>query len=78
MAAANNIIATELNRTLQLVEIYRKVKRTKNIEASVRMAYNSKEAMEIAKKALSKRLEEETNLTRERLEKLLDFGSGGE
>ena len=73
VAASTNTIAANLGRTLVLVEIYRKVKKTTNIEASVRMAYNSKKAMEMAKKSIRKQLEEATELTREKLDKLMNF-----
>lgn len=73
VAAASNVIAADLGRTIPLVEIYRKVKKTTNTEASIRMAYNSKKALEIGKKSIRKQLEEETELTREKLDKLMNF-----
>lgn len=72
VAASKNIIAQELGRSLPLFEIYRTLK-NKNVEVAVRMAYNSKKAMEIARKTLSQKLEEETDIAHEKLEKLMKF-----
>ncbi|MEO9803682.1 MAG: hypothetical protein ABJF04_10565 [Reichenbachiella sp.] len=72
VAASKNIIAQELGRSLPLFEIYRTLK-NKNVEVTVRMAYNTKKAMEVARKTLSQKLESETSLAHEKLEKLLKF-----
>ena len=72
VAASKNIIAQELGRTLPLFEIYRTLK-NKNVEVSVRMAYNSEKAMEIARKTLTQKLEEETDIAHDKLEKLMKF-----
>lgn len=72
VAASKNIIAQELGRSLPLFEIYKTMK-NKNVEVFVRMAYNTKKAMEVARKTLSDKLESETNLAHEKLEKLLQF-----
>lgn len=72
VAASKNIIAQELGRSLPLFEIYRTLK-NKNVEVTVRMAYNTKKAMEVARKTLSEKLESETSLAHEKLEKLLNF-----
>lgn len=72
VAASKNIIAQELGRTLPLFEIYRTLD-NKNVEVNVRMAYNSKKAMEVAQRTLSKKLEEETDIAHDKLEKLLKF-----
>lgn len=72
VAASKNIIAQELGRTLPLFEIYRTLD-NKNVEVNVRMAYNSKKAMEVAQRTLSKQLEEETDIAHDKLEKLLKF-----
>ncbi|MEM7550068.1 MAG: hypothetical protein AAF363_10345 [Bacteroidota bacterium] len=71
VAAAKNIIAQDLGRTIPLFEIYKKV--GKNVEANVRVAYNSEMAKEIARKAITKKLEEETEIAHEKLEKLMNF-----
>jgi hypothetical protein len=39
----------------------------------VRVGYNSELAQEAAKKAIRKKLEEETDILHEKLEKLMDF-----
>ena len=71
VAASKNIIAQELGRTLPLFEIYRDV--NKNVESNVRIAYNSQKAMDIARKAISKKLEEETDIAHDKLEKLMKW-----
>ena len=71
VAAAKNIIAQEIGRVIPLFEIYKNV--GKNIEANVRVAYNSQMAMESAKKVIKKKLEEETEIAHEKLEKLMNF-----
>ncbi len=72
VAASKNIIAQELGRTLPLFEIYRTLK-NKNTEVFVRIAYNSKKAMEVAQRAISKKLEEETDIAQDKLEKLMKW-----
>ena len=72
VAAAKNIIAQELGRTIPLFEIY-KTLNNKNIEANVRIAYNSKKANEVAQRAIKKKLEEETDIAHDKLEKLMKW-----
>ncbi len=72
VAAAKNIIAQDLGRTLPLFEIYRTLK-NKNVEVNVRIAYNSKKAQEIARQAIKKKLEEETDIAQDKLEKLMKW-----
>jgi hypothetical protein len=72
VAAAKNIIAQEIGRVIPLFEVYKEVGRN-NIEANVRVAYNSQLAMESAKKVIKKKLEEETEVAHEKLEKLMKF-----
>jgi len=72
VAAAKNIIAQELGRTIPLFEIYRTLG-NKNVEVFVRMAYNSKKANEVAKRAITKKLEEETDIAHDKLEKLMKW-----
>lgn len=71
IAASKNVIAQEIGRVLVMFEIYRKV--DKNIESSVRIGYNSELAVETAKKAIRKQLEDETEILHEKLDRLLDF-----
>ena len=71
VAASKNIIAQEIGRVIPLFEIYKTI--GKNIEANVRVAYNSQMAMESAKKVIKKKLEEETEVAHEKLEKLMNF-----
>ncbi len=71
VAAAKNMIAQEIGRIITLVEMYKDI--NKNIEANVRIAYNSEMAMEAAKKVIRKQLEAETNVLQDKLEKLMKF-----
>lgn len=71
VAASKNIIAQEIGRVITLFEIFKKI--DKNVEASVRVGYNTDIAMETAKKAIRKKLEEETEILHDKLDKLLDF-----
>jgi hypothetical protein len=71
VAASKSIIAQELGRTLPLVEMYRNI--GKNMEANVRIAYSHEMAMETAKKAIRKSLEEETEILQDKLEQLMKF-----
>ena len=72
VAASKSIIAQELGRSLPLFEIYRTLK-NKNVEVNVRIAYNSKKAEEIAQKTIKKKLEEETEIAHDKLEKLMKW-----
>ena len=72
VAASKNIIAQELGRTVPLFEIYRTLS-NKNVESNVRIAYNSQKAMDIARKAISKKLEQETDIAHDKLEKLMKW-----
>ncbi len=56
---------------IPLVELYKDI--DKNREANVRIAYNSKVAMEMAKRVIRKSLEDETNILQDKLEKLMKF-----
>ncbi len=71
VGASKNIIAQELGRVVTLFEMYRKI--NGNIEASVRLAYDSKTAKDAAKKVIRKKLEEEAELVQDKLDKLLNF-----
>jgi hypothetical protein len=71
VAASKNVIAQEIGRVLVLVELYRKI--NLNTEATVRVGYNSKLAVEAAKKVIRRQLEEQTEILHEKLDKLLNF-----
>ena len=71
VAAAKNMIAQEIGRVITLVEMYKDI--NKNIEANVRIAYNSEMAMEAAKKVVRKQLEDETKILQDKLDKLMKF-----
>lgn len=71
VAASKNIIAQELGRVLTLIEVYKKI--GTNVESSVRMGYNTEIALEIGKKVIRKKLEEETDILHEKLDRLLNF-----
>lgn len=71
VAASKNIIAQELGRVITLFEIYKKI--GTNVESSIKMAYNSEMALEIGKKVIKKKLEEETTILHEKLEKIMSF-----
>ena len=71
VAASKNLIAQELGRTLLLVEIYRSI--GVNTEANIRLAYDTKTAQEIGKKIIRKKLEEETKLLQDNLDKIMDI-----
>ena len=71
VAASKNIIAQEIGRVITMFEIYKKI--NKNVEASVRVGYNTEIAMETAKRTIRKKLEEETEILHDKLDKLLDF-----
>lgn len=71
VAASKNLVAQELGRTLLLVEIYRSV--GKNTESNIRLAYDYKTAQEIAKKVIRQKLEDETKLMQDKLDKIMDL-----
>ena len=71
IAASKSIIAQEIGRIIPLVEMYRNI--DKNMEASVRIAYNIDMATEMAKRVIRKNLEEETDLLQDKLDKLMNI-----
>ncbi len=71
VAASKNIIAQEIGRVIFLFEIYNKI--DKNVEVSVRVGYNNDLAQEVAKKAIRKQLEDQTDILQDKLDKLMDF-----
>lgn len=71
VAAAKNIIAQQIGRIITIVELYKDI--NKNIEANVRIAYNSEMAMEMAKNAVRQQLEDEAKILQQKLDKLMKF-----
>jgi len=72
VAASKNIIAQEIGRVVTFFEIYREVGDA-NIEASVRIGYNTELAYDTAKKAIKEDLEDRTEELHKKLDKILDF-----
>lgn len=72
VAASKNIIAQEIGRVITFFEIYREVGDA-NIEASVRIGYNTEIAYDTAKKAIKEQLEDKTEELHKKLDKILDF-----
>lgn len=73
VAASKNIIAQRMGRTLDLVEMYRQDRKTKNIECQVRLGYSQELAMQAAKQVMKEQLSEEADVTSDKLNKILDF-----
>lgn len=71
VAASKDVIAQELGRVITFFEIYRDV--DKNVECNVRIGYNSQLAAEAGVKAIRRKLEEETDILHDKLDKLLKF-----
>jgi hypothetical protein len=71
VAASKSLIAQELGRVVPLIEMYRKI--GKNVEANVRLAYDTESAIETAKKVIRKSLYEETQIAHEKLEAIMNF-----
>lgn len=70
IVASNNVISASLGRVLTFVEIYKPVG-DGSIKCAVHIGTNAKLAEQAAKKAIRKKLEEETNVVREKLDKIL-------
>ncbi len=68
--ASKSIIAQEMGRTVVLLEVYR-VLPNKNTEVQIRIAYNVEIAMDLAKKTIVKKLEEEGAGLQSKLDGLL-------
>jgi len=69
VGAAKSIVAQELGRVEPVFEMYKKI--GKNVEANVRLAYDQKIAIESSKKAIREKLDAETNLLQDQLDKLI-------
>lgn len=71
VSASTEVIAQKLARVITLTELYKKT--GKNIECQMRIAYSQELANNAAKEVIKKNLEEKTNVTREKLDKLMNF-----
>lgn len=71
IAASKNMIAQELGRTLLLIEMYKKI--GKNVECDIRLAYDYKNAKEMAKKVIRQELEKQTGILQDKLDKIMDL-----
>jgi len=69
VAASKTIVAQQLGSVVPVFEMYKKI--DKNIEANVRLAYDRNIAVENTKKAIREKLEAETNLVKDQVDKLL-------
>lgn len=69
--ASKSLIKQELGQIIELYSFYRP--QGKNLEVLVKIAYNQEMAIEAAKKIIRKKLEQETEILHEKLDKLLDF-----
>lgn len=70
--ASKNLISQRIGRTLPVVEVYRTLP-NKNKEVLIRIAYNSKMAMEAAKSAVREDLEAKGEELHEQLDKALGW-----
>lgn len=70
IAASNNVISANLGRVLVFTEFYKKVG-DGNIACAVTIGTNAKLAEQQVKKAIKKKLEEETQVVREKLDKIM-------
>jgi len=74
VSASKNLISQSIGRVIPVVEAYRtKDNKSKNKEVLVRIAYNSEMAMEAAKKAIRKDLEDKGSKLHEQLDQVLGF-----
>ena len=71
--ASKNLISQRIGRTINVVEVYRTLPGSKNKEVLVRIAYNSKMAMEAAKAAVREDLEAKGEELHEQLDKALGW-----
>lgn len=71
VATSKNMIAQEIGQIITLVEMYKDI--DKKIEANVRIAYNSKMALEAAKNIVRKQLEDQTNFQKDKIDKLMEY-----
>ncbi|PIB36337.1 hypothetical protein BFP72_13500 [Reichenbachiella sp. 5M10] len=71
VSASTEVISQKLARVIPLTELYRK--NGKNYECQIRIAYSQELAQEAAKEVIKQELEDKTNVTREKLDKLMNF-----
>ena len=71
VAASKNIIAQELGRVIPLIEMYKNIG-ADNLQCDVQIAYDSKTAMDMAKKVIRKQLSEEADALQDKLDKILE------
>jgi len=72
VAAAKNVISNKIGRTLDLVEMYRKLK-NKNIECQVRVGYSMELAQQAAVASMKEQLATDASIAADKLDKILDF-----
>lgn len=70
ISASTNVISASLGRVLVLSEFYKKVG-SNNLSCAIMIGTNAKLAEQSAKKAIRKKLQEETDVVREKLDKML-------
>ncbi len=70
IAKAQTFVSEELGRLITLSTLYRNINGNK-VEVSIRIAYDSKVAYEVGKNIVRRKLEEETDLLDEELDKLM-------
>lgn len=71
--ASKNLISQRIGRTINVVEVYRTLPGSRNKEVLVRIAYNSKMAMEAAKSVVYENLEEKGQELHDQLDKALGW-----
>ncbi|MGL1886026.1 MAG: hypothetical protein OCD76_05890 [Reichenbachiella sp.] len=71
ISASTEVISQKLARVIPLTELYRK--QDKNFECQVRLAYSQELAQAAAKEVIKQSLEEKSNITREKVDKLMNF-----
>ena len=71
VSASTEVIAQKLARVITLTELYRK--QDKNYECNIRIAYSAELARKAAQDVIKEELETKTNVTREKLDKLMNF-----
>ncbi|GHT72183.1 hypothetical protein AGMMS50262_00050 [Bacteroidia bacterium] len=73
VVASKNLISQSLGRVIPVVEVYRTAQDTRNKEVLVRVAYSHTQALEAAKNAIRKHLEEKGDKMHEQLDQVLGF-----
>lgn len=71
VTGSKNIISQKIGRVLVIFEAYRDM--GKNVESTVRIAYNQEMAMEAAKETIRDELEDEADEIHKKLDQILDF-----